>query len=51
MPDVTVGAEIPAGNGNTVSQSGTLTMNNLSTNQDLCKNAHLLLRFTGSPAS
>ena len=46
MPDVVSGQEIATGNGQTVTATGTLTMNDLSTNQDSCKSANLLLNFT-----
>jgi hypothetical protein len=53
MPDVTVN---PATDGNiaagataqTLTATGTLTMNNLSTNQDTCKSAFLALTLTSS---
>jgi hypothetical protein len=46
MPDVVENQEIAAGNGQTVSTTGSLTMNDLSSSQDSCKNANLLLNFT-----
>jgi hypothetical protein len=46
MPDVVANQDFPPGNGQAVTASGTLTMNNLSSNQDACKNANLLLNFT-----
>jgi hypothetical protein len=46
MPDVVENQEVAAGNGQTVSTPGSLTMNDLSTSQDSCKSANLLLNFT-----
>jgi hypothetical protein len=51
MADVTVNTEIATGTGHSVSQQGTLGMNNLSHSQDACKGANLLLTFSGSAAS
>jgi hypothetical protein len=46
MPDVVANQEIASGNGQSVTASGTLTMNDLSTSQDACKGVNLLLNFT-----
>jgi hypothetical protein len=46
MPDVAANQEVAAGNGQSVTATGTVTMNDLSTSQDTCKNANLLLNFT-----
>jgi hypothetical protein len=47
MPDVVSGQDLlPSSSGQTVSATGTLTMNDLTTNQDSCKNVNLLLNFT-----
>ena len=46
MPDVVSNQEVAVGSGQSVSATGTLTMNDLSSSQDTCKNANLLLNFT-----
>ena len=46
MADVTANQDIAPGNGHTVTSTGTLTMNNLASSQDSCKNANLLLSLT-----
>ena len=46
MPDVVSNQEITSGNAQSVSATGTLTMNDLSSNQDACKSVNLLLNFT-----
>lgn len=47
MPDVVSNQDLAgSSSGQTVTATGTLTMNDLSTNQDLCKNANLTLNFT-----
>lgn len=46
MPDVAANQEVAAGNGKTITATGTLTMNDLSTSQDLCQGADLQLSFT-----
>ena len=46
MPDVVSNQDLPSGNGQSVSATGTLTMNDLSSNQDACKSVNLLLNFT-----
>ena len=46
MPDVAANQEIAAGNAQSVTATGTLTMNDLSSSQDNCKSDNLLLNFT-----
>lgn len=46
MADVAANQEIPSGNGQSVTATGTLKMNDLSSSQDSCKNANLTLNFT-----
>jgi hypothetical protein len=46
MPDVVSNQDLASGNGQTVTATGTLTMNDLASSQDLCKSANLLLNFT-----
>jgi hypothetical protein len=46
MADIVANQDFPKGNDQTVTAAGTLTMNNLASNQDSCKNANLLLNFT-----
>lgn len=46
MPDVAADQDLASGNNQTVTAHGTLTMNDLTTSQDLCKGANLLLNFT-----
>lgn len=46
MPNVVANQEVASGNAQSVTQTGTLTMNDLSSSQDSCKNANLLLNFT-----
>jgi hypothetical protein len=47
MPDVVSGQDIAgSATGASVTATGTLTMNNLSSSQDACKNANLQLNFT-----
>ncbi|HLY49820.1 MAG TPA: hypothetical protein VKR21_11560 [Solirubrobacteraceae bacterium] len=46
MPDVAANQDFGNGNGQAVTATGTLTMNNLSSSQDACKNANLTLNFT-----
>jgi len=46
MADVVANQDVPTGNGQTVTTTGTLTMNNLASSQDSCKNANLLLNLT-----
>jgi hypothetical protein len=47
MADVVSNQVFPAGNGQSVTATGTLKMNNLNSSQDSCKSANLLLNFTG----
>jgi hypothetical protein len=46
MADVVSSQDLASGSGQSVSATGTLKMNDLSTSQDSCKNANLLLNFT-----
>lgn len=46
MPDVVANQHISPGSGQSVTATGTLTMNDLATSQDSCKNANLLLNLT-----
>jgi hypothetical protein len=46
MPDVVSNQEVASGNGQSVSPTGTLTMNDLNSSQDTCKSVNLLLNFT-----
>jgi hypothetical protein len=46
MPDVVSNQDLASGTGQNVTATGTLTMNDLTSNQDLCKNASLTLGFT-----
>jgi hypothetical protein len=46
MADVAANQSVAAGNGQSVTATGTLTMNNLASSQDSCKNANLLLNLT-----
>jgi hypothetical protein len=46
MPDVVSNQDVASGNGQTISATGTLTMNDLSSAQDACKTANLTLSFT-----
>ena len=46
MADVLSNQDLAPGNGQSVSATGTLKMNNLASSQDSCKNANLLLSFT-----
>lgn len=46
MPDVVANQTFGNGSGQSVTATGTLTMNNLSSSQDACKNANLTLNFT-----
>ena len=45
MADIEVNQDVDAGDGQAVALTGTLTMNNLDTNQDGCKNSKLQLNF------
>jgi hypothetical protein len=46
MADVPVNAEVNSGSGQSITPTGTLMMNDLSTTQDACKNANLTLNLT-----
>ena len=46
MPDVVADQQVASGNGQAVTATGTLTMNNLSSSQDSCQSANLTLNFT-----
>jgi hypothetical protein len=46
MPDVVSNQDFGSGNGQTVTATGTLKMNDLSSNQNACENANLTLNFT-----
>ncbi len=46
MPDVAANQEVASGSAQSVTATGSLMMNDLSTSQDPCKNANLLLNFT-----
>jgi hypothetical protein len=48
MPDVTVNKDYGNGNGQSVSQTGTLTMNDLNSSQNACQGANLTLNFTSN---
>ena len=46
MPDVVSNQDFGNGNGQTVTATGSLKMNDLNSSQDACKNANLTLNFT-----
>ncbi len=46
MPDVVSGQDFGNGNGQSVTATGSLKMNDLASNQDSCENANLTLNFT-----
>jgi hypothetical protein len=46
MPDVVSAQDFAAGNGQAVTATGSLKMNDLNSSQDACKNANLTLNFT-----
>jgi hypothetical protein len=46
MANVVANQQFASGNGQTVTATGTLTMNDLSSTQDVCKNVNLLLNLT-----
>jgi hypothetical protein len=48
LPVVAANTDFGPGNGQTISQTGTLTMNNLSSSQNSCQGASLTLSFTTS---
>lgn len=48
MPNVTANQDFPAGNGQTVNATGTLSMANTAVNQDACQGATLTLNLTSN---
>ena len=46
MPDVAANQDIASGNAQSITATGTLTMNDLTSSQDSCKSVNLLLNFT-----
>jgi len=46
MQDVVSNQDLPTGNGQAITASGTLTMNDLNSSQNTCKNTNLTLNFT-----
>jgi hypothetical protein len=46
MPDVVANQDFGNGNGQTVTATGTLKMNDLTSSQNACQNANLTLNFT-----
>jgi hypothetical protein len=46
MADVVENQDVASGNGTTVTNNGTLLMNDLNSSQDSCKSANLTLSFT-----
>ncbi|HWE07828.1 MAG TPA: hypothetical protein VG325_00655 [Solirubrobacteraceae bacterium] len=46
MPDVVAAQQVNSGNGQSVTATGTLTMNNLNASQNTCQNANLTLNLT-----
>jgi hypothetical protein len=48
MADVAASQSFPAGNGQTVTATGTITMNETGVNQDACQGATLTLNLTSS---
>jgi len=48
MQNVVSNQDLPSGNNQTVTATGTLTMNNLSSSQNSCQNANLTLTLTAS---
>lgn len=48
MPDVTSNQSFPSGNGQTVTATGTLAMNETGVNQDACQGATLTLNLTSN---
>ena len=48
MPNVVANQDLAPGNNQTVTTTGTLTMNDLSSSQNSCQNANLTLSFTSS---
>jgi hypothetical protein len=48
MPDVVVNQSFPTGNGHAVTATGTLSMANSGSNQDVCQGAPLTLNLTSN---
>jgi hypothetical protein len=48
MPAVVANQDLASGNNQTVTNTGTLTMNDLNSSQNACQNANLTLSFTTS---
>jgi hypothetical protein len=48
MPNVVANQDLAPGNNQTVTTTGTLTMNDLNSSQNSCQNANLTLSFTSS---
>jgi hypothetical protein len=46
MPDVVANQGLAPGNGDSITATGTLKMNDLSADQDACRSVNLLLNFT-----
>jgi hypothetical protein len=46
MPDVVANQDVPTGNGQTITATGTITMNDLNASQNTCKSASLTVNFT-----
>ena len=46
MPDVVSNQDLPTGNGQAITVTGTLTMNDLNASQNSCKTANLTVNFT-----
>jgi hypothetical protein len=46
MPDVVANQDLASGNGQSVTATGTLKMNDLTSSQNACKSVNLLLNFT-----
>jgi len=46
MADVTSDQDLASGSGQSVTATGTLKMNDLSSNQNACQNANLVLNLT-----
>jgi hypothetical protein len=48
MPDVTANQNVPSGNGQALTATGTLSMNETGVNQDACQGATLTLNLTSN---
>jgi hypothetical protein len=48
MQAVAANQDLPPGNGTSVTQTGTLTMNNLNSSQNACQGANLYLTFSAT---